>query len=148
MFLTDNIRSYIIKRSSIFKALRLIFHIKQCLLLLFQWQITLKITLGSWKRYTDISTLFTCLKDARGKQIYIATQGNIIHRIILLFFFTIIVIHMLYYILLFWSGPKPKTISDFWTMIWQEGVCNIVCLTNLKEGTKVQKYMLEFHFQN
>lgn len=21
-------------------------------------------------------------------------------------------------------------------MIWQEGVCNIVCLTNLKEGTK------------
>eukprot|EP00105_Crassostrea_gigas_P040325 XP_019924473.1 PREDICTED: multiple epidermal growth factor-like domains protein 11 [Crassostrea gigas] len=47
------------------------------------------------------------IEDARGKQIYIATQG-----------------------------PKPKTISDFWTMIWQEGVCNIVCLTNLKEGTK------------
>ncbi|XP_065933837.1 receptor-type tyrosine-protein phosphatase epsilon [Magallana gigas] len=47
------------------------------------------------------------IEDARGKQIYIATQG-----------------------------PKPKTISDLWTMIWQEGVCNIVCLTNLKEGTK------------
>lgn len=31
-------------------------------------------------------------------------------------------------------------------MIWQEGVCSIVCLTNLKEGTKVQKYMLEFSF--
>lgn len=54
---------------------------------------------------------------------------------------------MLYYILLFWSGPKPKTISDFWTMIWQEGVCNIVCLTNLKEGTKVRKYMLKYSFQ-
>lgn len=34
-------------------------------------------------------------------------------------------------------GPKPKTIADFWTMIWQEEVCNIVCLTNLTEGTKV-----------
>lgn len=103
--------------------------------------------LGSWKRYIDISTLFTCLKDARGKQIYIATQGNVTYRIILLFFLNIIVIHMLYYILLFWSGPKPKTISDFWTMIWQEGVCNIVCLTNLKEGTKVRKYMLKYSFQ-
>lgn len=35
------------------------------------------------------------------------------------------------------KGPKPKTIADFWTMIWQEDVCNIVCLTNLTEGTKV-----------
>ncbi|XP_052694743.1 receptor-type tyrosine-protein phosphatase alpha-like [Crassostrea angulata] len=34
------------------------------------------------------------------------------------------------------QGPKPKTIADFWTMIWQEEVCNIVCLTNLTEGTK------------
>nr|XP_034319444.1 receptor-type tyrosine-protein phosphatase alpha-like [Crassostrea gigas] len=32
--------------------------------------------------------------------------------------------------------PKPKTIADFWTLIWQEEVCNIVCLTNLTEGTK------------
>uniref|UniRef100_A0A8W8NVL1 Tyrosine-protein phosphatase domain-containing protein n=1 Tax=Magallana gigas TaxID=29159 RepID=A0A8W8NVL1_MAGGI len=32
--------------------------------------------------------------------------------------------------------PKPKTIADFWTMIWQEEVGNIVCLTNLTEGTK------------
>lgn len=35
------------------------------------------------------------------------------------------------------EGPKPKTIADFWTMIWQEEVYNIVCLTNLTEGTKV-----------
>uniref|UniRef100_A0A8W8NS85 protein-tyrosine-phosphatase n=1 Tax=Magallana gigas TaxID=29159 RepID=A0A8W8NS85_MAGGI len=34
------------------------------------------------------------------------------------------------------QGPKPKTIADFWNMIWQEDVCNIVCLTNLTEGTK------------
>nr|XP_034321702.1 receptor-type tyrosine-protein phosphatase epsilon [Crassostrea gigas] len=34
------------------------------------------------------------------------------------------------------QGPKPKTIADFWTMIWQEEVGNIVCLTNLTEGTK------------
>lgn len=43
-----------------------------------------------------------------------------------------------FFIVIYWPGPKPKTISDFWTMIWQEEVCNIVCLTNLKEGTKVQ----------
>nr|XP_034321714.1 receptor-type tyrosine-protein phosphatase alpha-like [Crassostrea gigas] len=47
------------------------------------------------------------IEDTRGRRLFIATQG-----------------------------PKPKTIADFWTMIWQEDVCNIVCLTNLTEGTK------------
>ncbi|XP_056002460.1 receptor-type tyrosine-protein phosphatase alpha-like isoform X2 [Ostrea edulis] len=47
------------------------------------------------------------MEDAEGKRSYIATQG-----------------------------PKPKTIADFWRMIWQEGVSIIVCLTNLKEGSK------------
>lgn len=42
-----------------------------------------------------------------------------------------------YYLNLSSKGPKPKTIADFWTMIWQEEVGNIVCLTNLIEGTKV-----------
>nr|XP_022311206.1 uncharacterized protein LOC111116503 [Crassostrea virginica] len=32
--------------------------------------------------------------------------------------------------------PKPKTIADFWTMVSQEEVTVIVCLTNLKEGAK------------
>nr|XP_022303636.1 receptor-type tyrosine-protein phosphatase alpha-like isoform X2 [Crassostrea virginica] len=47
------------------------------------------------------------IEDTNGKKAYIATQG-----------------------------PKSKTITDFWTMIWQEGVTTIVCLTNLKEGVK------------
>ncbi|XP_078329579.1 receptor-type tyrosine-protein phosphatase epsilon-like [Crassostrea virginica] len=34
------------------------------------------------------------------------------------------------------QGPKPKTIADFWTLISQEEVTVIVCLTNLKEGAK------------
>ncbi|XP_061170688.1 receptor-type tyrosine-protein phosphatase mu-like [Saccostrea echinata] len=34
------------------------------------------------------------------------------------------------------QGPKPKTIGDFWNMVWQEDVSVIVCLTNLKEGGK------------
>lgn len=38
---------------------------------------------------------------------------------------------------LLWSGPKPKTIFDFWNMIWVEEVCNIVCLQNLEEGNTV-----------
>lgn len=47
-----------------------------------------------------------------------------------------------------WSGPKPNTIADFWQMIWQNGVCNIVCLTNLKEGTKVTMYRATSNFPN
>ena len=35
------------------------------------------------------------------------------------------------------TGPKPKTIVDFWTMISQEEVTVIVCLTKLNEGAKV-----------
>lgn len=52
------------------------------------------------KRYIDISILFTCLKDARGKQIYIATQGNITYRIILLFFLNIIDTHVILYFII------------------------------------------------
>ncbi|XP_061170725.1 uncharacterized protein LOC133180172 [Saccostrea echinata] len=36
------------------------------------------------------------------------------------------------------QGPKPKTVVDFWKMVWQECVNTIVCLTNLKEGTKIK----------
>ncbi|XP_061170694.1 receptor-type tyrosine-protein phosphatase epsilon-like [Saccostrea echinata] len=49
------------------------------------------------------------IEDVLGKRSYIATQG-----------------------------PKPKTIPDFWKMIWQENVLVIVCLTNLKEGEKTK----------
>nr|XP_022311625.1 receptor-type tyrosine-protein phosphatase epsilon-like isoform X1 [Crassostrea virginica] len=47
------------------------------------------------------------IEDTKGNKAYIATQG-----------------------------PKPKTIADFWTLISQEEVTVIVCLTNLKEGAK------------
>nr|XP_022303638.1 receptor-type tyrosine-protein phosphatase alpha-like isoform X2 [Crassostrea virginica] len=47
------------------------------------------------------------IENTKGKRCYIATQG-----------------------------PKTKTITDFWTMVWQAEVSTIVCLTNLKEGNK------------
>ncbi|XP_048665639.1 tyrosine-protein phosphatase non-receptor type 7 isoform X1 [Marmota marmota marmota] len=32
------------------------------------------------------------------------------------------------------QGPMPNTVSDFWEMVWQEEVCLIVMLTQLREG--------------
>ncbi|XP_056014348.1 uncharacterized protein LOC125676360 isoform X2 [Ostrea edulis] len=49
------------------------------------------------------------IQNAQGKRTYIATQG-----------------------------PKTKTITDFWRMVWQERVTIIVCLTNIKEGAKTK----------
>ena len=34
------------------------------------------------------------------------------------------------------AGPIPKTLVDFWRMIWQERPPIIVMVTNLKEGNK------------
>ena len=34
------------------------------------------------------------------------------------------------------SGPLPKTVGDFWHMVWQEKVQFIVMLTNLMEDKK------------
>ncbi|KAK3088574.1 hypothetical protein FSP39_020754 [Pinctada imbricata] len=34
------------------------------------------------------------------------------------------------------TSPKPDTVDDFWTMIWQEDVATIVMLTNLRESGK------------
>lgn len=36
------------------------------------------------------------------------------------------------------QGPKPNTVSDFWCMVWQEDVNQIIMLTNLKEGRKLK----------
>ena len=35
------------------------------------------------------------------------------------------------------TGPKQNTINDFWQMVWQENVTQIVMLTNLMEDGKV-----------
>lgn len=35
------------------------------------------------------------------------------------------------------TGPKEKTVNDYWSMVWQTNVEQIVMLTNLKEGTRV-----------
>ncbi|XP_061166269.1 receptor-type tyrosine-protein phosphatase epsilon-like [Saccostrea echinata] len=45
------------------------------------------------------------------------------------------------------QGPRQNTVIDFWTMIWQENVNQLVMLTNLKEGnkTKCSKYWPDLH---
>lgn len=35
------------------------------------------------------------------------------------------------------QGPMPNTVSDFWEMVWQEGVSLIIMLTQLQEGKEV-----------
>jgi protein tyrosine phosphatase len=35
------------------------------------------------------------------------------------------------------QGPKPSTVNDFWSMIWQEGVTVIVMVANILEDGKV-----------
>uniref|UniRef100_A0A224Z7L8 protein-tyrosine-phosphatase n=1 Tax=Rhipicephalus zambeziensis TaxID=60191 RepID=A0A224Z7L8_9ACAR len=43
------------------------------------------------------------------------------------------------------QGPKQTTLTDFWRMVWQEGSCKIIMLTNLKEQekTKCEQYWPE-----
>ncbi|XP_048257353.1 uncharacterized protein LOC124116616 isoform X2 [Haliotis rufescens] len=43
------------------------------------------------------------------------------------------------------QGPTPKTVGDFWRMVWQEETNIVVMLTRLKEGIKVkcEKYWPE-----
>nr|XP_034320243.1 receptor-type tyrosine-protein phosphatase zeta-like [Crassostrea gigas] len=36
------------------------------------------------------------------------------------------------------QGPRKNTVSDFWTMVWQERVEQVVMLTNLMEGAKAK----------
>ena len=36
------------------------------------------------------------------------------------------------------SGPLPKTVVDFWRLVWQERAPTIVMITNLVEGTKIK----------
>jgi len=36
------------------------------------------------------------------------------------------------------TGPLPKTVVDFWRLVWQEKPPSIVMVTNIKEGNKIK----------
>ena len=36
------------------------------------------------------------------------------------------------------TGPLPKTVVDFWRMVWQERSQSIVMVTNLVEGNRIK----------
>ena len=37
-----------------------------------------------------------------------------------------------------YAGPLPKTLVDFWRLVWQERPPSIVMITNLEEGGKIK----------
>ena len=46
---------------------------------------------------------------------------------------------------LVYSGPLPKTVTDFWRLVWQEKVRTIAMVTNIMEGMtkKCEQYWPE-----
>ena len=38
------------------------------------------------------------------------------------------------------SGPLPKTVMDFWRLIWQERPPTIIMVTNVKEESGKKKF--------
>ena len=46
--------------------------------------------------------------------------------------------YMMFIILTSAAGPMPKTLVDFWRLMWQEKPPTIVMVTNLVEGTKTK----------
>ena len=36
------------------------------------------------------------------------------------------------------AGPLPKSVTDFWHLVWQERATSIVMVTNVKEGNKIK----------
>ena len=57
--------------------------------------------------------------------------------------FTLIIMRIKQSVILI--GPIPKTVVDFWRLIWQERPPTIVMVTNIKEGShiKCQQYWPE-----
>uniref|UniRef100_K1S2T6 Receptor-type tyrosine-protein phosphatase U n=1 Tax=Magallana gigas TaxID=29159 RepID=K1S2T6_MAGGI len=47
------------------------------------------------------------------------------------------------------TGPKQNTVADFWLMIWQDNVEQVVMLTNLMEGNKCKddrRTVTQYHY--
>lgn len=45
------------------------------------------------------------------------------------------------------TGPKDNTVSEFWCMVWQEDIDQIIMLTNLREGRKVKEKILKKYIE-
>uniref|UniRef100_A0A8W8NY60 protein-tyrosine-phosphatase n=1 Tax=Magallana gigas TaxID=29159 RepID=A0A8W8NY60_MAGGI len=46
------------------------------------------------------------------------------------------------------QGPRKNTVSDFWSMVWQERVKQVVMLTNVMEGVKINenRVVTQYHY--
>lgn len=85
-----------------------------------------------------ITVQFIIFKGFGQEHAYIATQGNVsfIKSSSLCIFQNVNIVVMTF-ALLNDLGPRQNTVGDFWLMVWQENVSQIVMLTNVMEGKKV-----------
>ena len=71
------------------------------------------------------------------KHYYIAAQGTIVQIV----HSTCIVYSAVYTFICLLVGPLPKTVVDFWKMIWETKSPMVVMLTKALEGGKVSYYV-------
>ena len=87
--------------------------------------------------YTLLSFLFTLLLSTH------VLSSSYLGLFLYLFLLTCLFLKLIFTFFLFFSifspGPLPTTVGDFWRMIWESRVINVVMLTGVVEAGKVKK---------
>lgn len=94
-------------------------------------------------------------KGLKEDNVYIATQGNMIIHCTFVNYMPppqkkrLRTVNVAFHCFLtLFLGPKQNTVADFWCMVWQEHIEQIIMLTNVMEGNTVNNdsYIFVFCF--
>lgn len=90
-------------------------------------------------------------KGLKEDNVYIATQGNMIIHCTFVNYMPppkkkrLGTVNVAFHCFLtLFLGPKQNTVADFWCMVWQEHIEQIIMLTNIMEGNTVNNYSYIF----